>query len=75
MPENILKKAIMKPYEQIQENAGEAFDIPDSVIDPVAITVSSLQAACSLAGMLLTTEVSIAIKEEDKSKNHADAES
>lgn len=74
MPENILTKSLKRPYEQIQENAGGLLEISDDVIDPVAITISSLQAACSLAGMLLTTEVTIAIKSEDKSRNHADPE-
>lgn len=73
LPENILTEALKKPYEQIQENAGGKLKIGEKVLDPVAVTISSLQSACSLAGMLLTTEVTIAVK-EDKSKNHASAE-
>lgn len=71
---NILTEAIRRPFLQIQENAGGFLPISDNVLDPVAIVISSLQSACSLAGMLLTTEVTIANKEEDKTKNHADSQ-
>lgn len=74
LPENILTEALKRPYEQIQENAGTPLKIGEKILDPVAVTISSLQSACSLAGMLLTTEVTIAIKEDDKSKNHASAQ-
>lgn len=70
MKGNILANALTRPYFQIQENAGGNLEIPDKIIDPVAIVISSLQSACSIAGMLLTTEVTIANKEEDKNKNH-----
>lgn len=74
LPESILTAALCKPYDQIQSNAGEKLEIGADIVDPVAITISSLQSACSLAGMLLTTEVAVAIKNEDKSKNHANPE-
>lgn len=71
---NILTNPLKRPYEQINENAGETIIVSDKIIDPVAVVISSLEAACSLAGMLLTTEVTIAVKEEDKSKNHAQSQ-
>lgn len=70
----ILSSALTKPYEQIQKNAGGEFKIADDVFDPVLVTISSLESACSLAGMLLTTEVVIANKNEDTTKNHASPE-
>lgn len=75
MERNILSNAIMTPYTQIQKNAGGTLEIAENIFDPVSVTISSLQAACSLAGMLLTTEVAIAIKNPDKDKNHAQSES
>lgn len=63
------------PYEQIQENAGGSLDIKDTVVDPVLITTAALKSAVSLANMLITTEVAVAYKNEDKTQNHADPES
>jgi len=63
---------LLAPYNQIQENCGSKLEIGDNIIDPVKITTSALKSACSLAGMLLTTEVAIAYKKEDKDleQNH-----
>lgn len=69
LKENILSKAILAPYEQIQTNEGRSFEIPSTVIDPVKTTISSLESACSLAGRVITTEVVIAFKNESKDKN------
>lgn len=67
--DNILSNAIKAPYNQIQENAG-GLEIPDTVLDAVAITISSLESACSIAGRVLTTEVVIAFKnKKDESKD------
>jgi len=74
LDQNILTNALKKPYDQIQENAGGKLEVGEKVIDPVAVVISSLESACSLASVLLTTEVTIAIKEEDKTKNHAESE-
>lgn len=74
LPKSIITEALRRPYLQIQENAGGELSIGADIIDPVAITISSLESACSLAGMLLTTEVTVAIKDKDTSKNHADPE-
>lgn len=68
---NILTDALRAPFNQIQKNAGGALEIKDSVIDPVKITISALRSACSLAGMVITTEVSVAFNKTDyESKNN-----
>ena len=36
----------------------------EGIIDPVKVTRSSLQAAASIAGMVLTTEVLVGIEDE-----------
>lgn len=69
LPQNILTKSLLAPHKQIQENAGGKLEIGERVIDPVKITISALEAACSLAGMVLTTEIAVANKNESKDKN------
>lgn len=64
LPANILSDALRAPYQQIQQNNGGPLEIPDTVIDPVKITISALESACSLAGLVITTEVTTAYKRE-----------
>jgi chaperonin GroEL len=59
--DNVLSDCVKEPYNQIQENAG-GIEIGDNVIDAVAVTISSLESACSLASVALTTEVVTAFK-------------
>jgi chaperonin GroEL len=66
---NILTEALKRPYAQIQENAGGFLEIGDDIIDPVKTVVSAVESACSLAGLVLTTEVVIAEKNDKKNKN------
>lgn len=67
---NILSKPLLKPYQCIQANAGGFLKIEDNIVDPVKVTISAVKSACSLAGTLITTEVSIAYKNEsNKRKN------
>lgn len=61
----IISPALLAPYNQIQENCG-GIEILDNVIDPVKITISAVKSACSLAGLIVTTEVTIAPKNESK---------
>lgn len=68
LDENILTKALKAPYEQIQENSG-GLEIGEKIFDPVLVTISALKSACSLAGMLITTEVAVAHKNETKDKD------
>lgn len=70
LPKNILTEAIKAPYNQIQENAGGSLEIGDDIIDPVKITISSLRSACSLAGMVVTTETVTAFKQEEPPKQN-----
>ncbi len=66
--------AVEKIMSSDKENAGfnallETFSddlIKDGIIDPVKVTRSALQNAASAAGILLTTEVAIADREEPK---------
>jgi len=58
---DILKNALSKPYEQIQENAGGKLEI-GNVLDPVKVVRIALENACSLASTLATTESSIVWK-------------
>ena len=58
--DDILYPALMAPYERIQQNAGRALGIPDTVLDPVKVTRLAVENACSAAGTLITTETAIA---------------
>lgn len=68
--ESILAAPLRKPNEQLNENAGETLIIGDDVIDAVDVVISSVRAACNKAVTLVMTELSIADKEEDNTKNH-----
>jgi chaperonin GroEL len=68
LPESVLTKALRAPYDQIQENSG-GIEIGEKVIDPVGTTISALKSACSLAGMVITTEVLSVHKIENKTRN------
>lgn len=64
LPKNILTECIKAPYNQIQENAGGSLEIGKDVIDPLKVTKSALINACSVAGMVLTTEIAVTNKHE-----------
>ena len=66
LPENILTKALKAPYTQITENGvvGDGSDI----IDGVPVQLSCVKTACSVAGIVITTEMTIAIKEDEDTK-------
>lgn len=69
LPENILTEAIKSPYRQIRENAGEELEVDDTVVDPVKVTRIALENACSVAGVLLTTEAVVVPKREREKEN------
>jgi chaperonin GroEL (HSP60 family) len=69
MKPNILTEALKRPYEQIQENSGGELEIGDNIVDPVKTVISAVESACSLAGLVLTTEVVIAQKNEKTNKD------
>jgi len=62
---HILKNALKAPYEQIQENAGGSLKVGPNVLDPVKVTRTALENACSVAKTLLTTECAIAEKDDE----------
>lgn len=64
LPKNILTESLKAPYNQIMENAGVTFEVGEDIIDPAKITRISLQNACSLAGIILTTEIANVEKNE-----------
>jgi chaperonin GroEL len=66
LPENILTKALKSPYETIQDNNGEPFDISDVVIDSAINVITSLESAASVAGTLLLTEFMTSFKKQDE---------
>lgn len=71
LPKSILTEALKAPYNQIQENAGGYLLVKDDVIDPVKVTINAVRNACSIAGLLITTEVAINDKNDDKHKEHS----
>jgi chaperonin GroEL len=56
----ILKEALKAPYNKIQDNAGGKLTIGKDILDPVKVTITCLENACSLAGIFITTESAIA---------------
>lgn len=65
MPKNILSNTLKAPYNQIQENAGFSFDVPDTVLDSVHSISTALKVACSQAGTAITMAGSIAFKKDE----------
>ena len=65
MPKNILTESLKAPYNQIQENAGRTFEVPDDVIDPAKVVRVALENACSAAGVLLTTDAAIVERNDE----------
>jgi chaperonin GroEL (HSP60 family) len=66
LPENILTNALKAPYIQINENGIIGKD--EDIIDGVQIELSCVTTACSVAGIVITTEMTIAIKENENTK-------
>jgi chaperonin GroEL len=65
MPEgSIIKDALKAPYEQIMANAGEDFDIPDTVQDSLKVVRVGLEYASEIA--LTGATVGIAINHENE---------
>lgn len=67
--DTIISPALRAPYNQIQENAGSPFEIAENIIDPVTTAISALRSATSLAGVIITTEVTVAHKNEPDRKD------
>lgn len=66
MPESLLTKAIKAPYEQIQENNEEPFEVDKNVIDSAKVVRLSVEYAISIAANLITCKILIP-EEREKS--------
>lgn len=64
---SILSEVIKAPFNQIQTNSG-GLEIGEEVVDPLRVTKTALQNACSVAGMVITTEVAISNKHEKNTR-------
>ena len=60
----LIAECLHAPIKQMQANAGGEFIVPDNIFDPVKVTRTALQNACSLAATLITVEAVIADKYE-----------
>ena len=80
--ENGFKWCLVTPYNQILENAGLAYTnkpinaktgkecdmFEEGIIDPIKVTISSLESAASVASLVLTSEVLVGEKNENMHK-------
>ena len=63
--DDILKDCIVKPYEQIKENADNPEDWQideEKIIDPAKVVRIALESACAFAGTFITSEHIVAWK-------------
>jgi len=60
---NILKKALLAPYNRLKENAGGKFVVAKDVFDPTSVMKASLEYACSAVSKLLRIGGAIANKQ------------
>ena len=51
---HVLKKSLLSPYLQIQENAGGNLEIPDEIIDPTDAVYYTVEHATSVVASLIT---------------------
>jgi len=66
LPENILTNSLRAVHDQIQINGVIGSD--KDIIDGVPVVVSCVRNACSVAGIVITTEMTIAIKNDEDIK-------
>lgn len=59
LPENRLTASLKRPYEQIQENAGETIEIPDNIIDPAKVVRLTVENGVSVIAHLITVKAII----------------
>jgi chaperonin GroEL len=60
---DLLKKSLMAPYNQIQENSGD-LDIGEDIIDPAKVVRLEVEHAVSVASTMITIGISIPEVEE-----------
>lgn len=66
MPGSILAEAFKEPARQIQINGVPSTE--DNIIDGVPVVLSCVKTACSVAGVVITTEMTVAFKENEEQK-------
>ena len=59
MPTNLLTAALKSPYDQIQENNGEPFTIPDDVIDSAKVVRLAVEHAVAVVANMITVKILI----------------
>lgn len=70
MEENILTEALLTPYRQICENAGnKKLKVGKHIVDPVKVTRIAFESACSVVKLFITAGAAIDFKREEP-KNH-----
>lgn len=63
---NILKRAILAPYERLRENAGGDFKVGKDVFDPVAVEKTAIENATSAVSKLIRIGGAIAFNHPPK---------
>lgn len=66
LPENILTKTLRTPYDQLIDNSCGEMLITEEIVDPVRVTISALQNACSVVKSVVTTEILVVDENENK---------
>lgn len=66
LEKNILTNTLLSPHKQLLENSCGEMLITKDVVDPVRVTISALQNACSVAKSIITTEILIVNENEEK---------
>lgn len=64
LPDNFLANIILAPNKQLIANGIST--VSDEIVDPLRVTITALQNACSVGGMIITTGATIAIKKDEK---------
>lgn len=72
--DDILKGVLDAPYKQIMLNIGRTIEIPETIVDPVKVTENSLEKACSVASIVVTTGAVIGIKNKEVKPEEEDYE-
>lgn len=57
MKDSMIASALSAPYNQIMENAGGPFEVPEWVEDPLKVVQTAFEKATSIAASLATTEI------------------
>lgn len=64
---NCLRNVLLAPSKQLVANGISTVSSDESVpMDPLRVTITALQNACSVGGMIITTGATIAIKKDEK---------